>query len=181
MPSSLGGSRGGDHLTHQHPVERGPKVVDVRLRGDGHAVGLLRGHVPGRSLDALLHGADLAGLAEIDDLHGAVIRHHEIDGLHVRMDEAAGVHVAHAPCHLQEVAHGLRGGGGEPLIHGGGVHQLHEQPHLRHLEQLPVLQELLDAADVGVVELGPDRRFLLALVQESRWSLSDFFTTCFRA
>jgi hypothetical protein len=161
------GHRGRDHLAGEDPVHRRAEVVDVGPLGDRVAVGLLGGHVAGSALDPLLHRADRARLAEVDQLHLALIVDHDVGGLQVRMHEASLVHVGEGPRDLDEdvdraleVVEGM-------LIDRLGVDEFHDQHHVDHPKHLAIADELLDLPDVRMIEPAADLVLLLDLLEEA--------------
>jgi len=91
-------------LAGRHLVEDDPEAEDVGQMIDRLALGLLRGHVGGGADDGAFPGQQLRGSVglevdldlvgqlgepEIEDLHAAVVRHHDVGGLEVTVGDAA--------------------------------------------------------------------------------------------
>ena len=91
----LAGGRG----ALERGVERRAEGEDVGGRGGDAATGQLGRHVVGRAGDQLVGGARVGvdhGDAEVGDRHDVVVADHDVGGLHVTVDDPAGVHRAQA-------------------------------------------------------------------------------------
>ena len=62
----------------EHPVHRGAEVVGIGPLVDHLLDGLFRGHELGGSLDPILGLAAQPGGAEVDELHLAILRQHDV-------------------------------------------------------------------------------------------------------
>ena len=81
-----------------HLVEHTAEAEHVRARIDGLALGLLRRHVLRRAHDSFLGNGGFAGGREglqgqskVDHLHQPPVRHHDVGGLEVAVDDAGVV------------------------------------------------------------------------------------------
>ncbi len=155
---------GPGQVARQHLVDDDAERVDVRPLIDRLAERLLRRHVPRRPHHPALLGLGvlarqlpvprkrLAQLcqAEVEDLHAAVAREHDVVGLEVPVDDAPLVRARQAqrdlPCDVLGLG-GFQGPGSEPVTQAGALHQLHREVHAA-----VGLSDVVDRGDVGVVD-----------------------------
>jgi hypothetical protein len=152
----------GEHLVEHHAQR--PEVGAVV---DGVAQHLLRRHVEDGSQGAPVLGelfrSEQLGDAEIEDLHRPAVRHQDVGGLDVAVDDPQLVSPRQPLGDLGGDVEGAverQGAAGDLLLQRlpGVVGHGHEHPAVRGLV------DLVDDADVGVLEAG-DR---LRLLQEAR-------------
>ena len=130
-------------------------------------LGLFRGDVLRRALDAVLGLALDTGQAEVDDFHVAGPAEQDVVGLEVAVVDAAAVHVDHAVGHALEDLHHHRQRDARAGVQGLAVDVFDEQVGLADAEH-PVLDRFqgVDLDEVGVFEHLGDAEFVLGLFEE---------------
>ena len=171
----LGGRAAGERaLSREHLVEDGPERKLVGAEIDRPAARLLGRHVADgpehdsrprglahrfRSGEAGVAGLDELGQAEVENLHEAVLRDHEVLGLQIAVDDPGGVR-------LREGVRDLRGDRENPfgrkrpsrdeLTQSRSLDELHRDPR-----NGAGLADLVDRDDVRVVQRRGGARLLL--------------------
>ncbi len=146
-------------------VGRAPQGLLGRHVGEGaeEAAGARLEAVLPRAVLVVLAGARQAlGEAEVEHLHAAARIDHQVGGLDVAVDHAAGVRLVERVGHLRGEVHGLahrQGAGREQRRQRLAGHQFH------HEEDPPV--HLADVVDRGDAR-GPQRRGRPRLAHEAR-------------
>jgi hypothetical protein len=112
----------------------------------------------------LIGGVDrhVPGEPEIEHLHQAVRRDDNVRGFQIVVDNAPAVGVAERAGDLHAVAqNGLDGEAGLPnqCAQGPALHQLH-----RNVQLVVYVEDLVDRADVGMVEGGTGPCFVKKMV-----------------
>src|SRR5271157_3019793 len=137
----------------EHAVHRGAEVVDIGLLVDHLLDGLFRGHELRGSLDPILGLAANPGGAEVDELHLAVLRQHDVVRLEVAVKDTATVHVPERPGHLAEDQHELAQLGRLDLVEALAIDVLHQQLAAGDLEPSLPLAKVIDLGDGRMVQL----------------------------
>ncbi len=164
--------------TGRHLVQHRAEGELVGAIVDGPARRLLRGHVSDGSdddprLGLMRRGRSLAlvvgrlghglGEPEVEDLHEAVRRHHDVLGLQVTVHDARGVRPAEPLRDLRADRHRPRqgqGAGREQLPQALPLDELHRDP--RDASRLP---DVVDRHDVRMIQRGGGARLLLEAPQ----------------
>lgn len=132
-----GGGPGERHIAAEQFVQQDAEGVEVGVRADRAAHGLLGGHV-GRGADGRAGvreaggvGVEDGGDAEVEDEHGAVRTDHHVTGLEVAVDDRHGVHGAEDGAqlrgHRDGPGPGVRVVFGEVVAEVGALHVLHDE------------------------------------------------------
>jgi len=157
-----GVERGGDGIAEEwvaaeeHFSEDDAESPEIAALIEGAAHYLLGGHVEGGAGDGVLRGGHLAehaGEAEVNDFNGAGGGDHDVGGLDVAMDDAAGMGFGEAVGHLRNDADGFVDGkrtAADGLGEGGALVVGHDDEGLACGGFLDAVND----ADVGMVERG---------------------------
>src|SRR5665213_1444385 len=143
----------GNRLARQGEIERGAEVVNVGLRNNRLAHHLLGRYIVWRSLNALLDGADLGGLAEIDDLHFALVVSDDVIRLDVAMDIAQLMHGLQTLGGLNKRIDNVHQPLGRTHVQGQSVDEFHEQESLVDFHQQGLVDLQIESlAQIGMIE-----------------------------
>ena len=175
----LDGHRGGGvgrerGLAHDHLVEHHPQRVEVGPAVEGLALGLLGREVRGRAhhrpdVGQVVAGAagQRGGDAEVGHLHLAVVADDDVAELHVAVHQPGAVGAAERVGHVRGDLRGPvgaeRSGGSQHVGHAAAHDVLHDD-----VVGALLLAPVVDADDVGVVEVGGGLRLPAETLHEAR-------------